>query len=452
MRMPADLGWSQLATARVGLWGIGSEARAGHRRLAQLGVTPVLVDDRPGPDDPLGPILATDAGGVEALLACDVVVKAPGIPPSHPVVAVLRDAGVTVIGGLALWLHEAPSDRVVAITGTKGKSTTVSILGHILRGLGHRTFVGGNLGVSPFDPAAIVDGEPELWVVEVSSYQAADLVRGPRVTAVTALSPDHLQWHGSVAAYYHDKLALTRAAGVEVTIAPAADATVRAHGAELGGQVLWIAGDGEDGWSHVLGLPGQHNIVNARIAATCAQQLGATDGDPAGLAAAAAGFESLHSRLETVASGHGVLVVDDGLSTNVLSCVAALEVYADRPVALLVGGQDRGIEHGLLGDAVRRRMFPTLLVALHSNGDAILEAVRSELADRPAAAAVELAASAAAANDPAGLRAATEHAVAWARQHAAVVLLSPAAPSFDHFRDYRDRSAQFAAIAGPLLQ
>jgi UDP-N-acetylmuramoylalanine-D-glutamate ligase len=117
-----------------------------------------------------------------------------------------------------------------------------------------------------------------------------------------------------------------------------------------------------------------------------------------------------------------------------------------------VGGQDRGIEHGLLGDAVRRRMFPTLLVALHSNGDAILEAVRSQLADRPAAAAVELAASVAAANDPAGLRAATEHAVAWARQHAAVVLLSPAAPSFDHFRDYRDRSAQFAAIAGPLLQ
>lgn len=438
-----DIGWSDLATARVGLWGIGAEAAASLRRLRQLGVEPVLVDDDPTAAHATGPVLATDGPGAEALAACDVVVKSPGIPPHHPVVGQLLAAGVALTGGLALWLHDAPADRVVAVTGTKGKSTTVSLLGHLLRGLGRDVFVGGNLGQPPFDPDT-PDGV-DAWVVEVSSYQAADIARSPRVVAVTSLSPDHLQWHGSVEQYYRDKLSLTSRPGVEVVVASGADAGLREHAALLGGEVEWVSPDGEDGWTHVLPLAGRHNLIDARIAAACARHLG-TDGadDPARLAAAAAGFEGLPSRLQTVLSDGGVTAVDDSLSTNVLSCVAALEVFTHRPVALLVGGQDRGIGYAGLGEAIAARTAPTLLVGLATNGPRVLDEAAVRIEEHGGARGeVTTTVVEHTAGDPAGLRAATSTAIRWARPRDGVVLLSPAAPSFDHFRDFRERSGAF---------
>ncbi len=441
-----DIGWSDLGTARVGLWGIGAEAEASVRRLRQLGVKPVLVDDDPAAAHPLGPVLATDGPGAAALAGCDVVVKAPGIPPHHPVIGRLLEADVALTGGLALWLHDAPADRVVAVTGTKGKSTTVSLLGHLLRGLGHDVFVGGNLGQPPFDPDTPDD--VDAWIVEVSSYQAADVARSPRVVAVTSLSPDHLQWHGSVDQYYRDKLSLTSQPGVEVTVASGADATLREHAALLGGEVEWISPDGDDGWTHALPLQGRHNRVDARIAAACARHL-VTDGadDPARLAAAVAGFEGLPSRLQTVLSHDGVTVVDDSLSTNVLSCVAALEVFADRPVALLVGGQDRGIEYDGLGEAIAARTAPTLLVGLATNGPRVLAEATASIEEHGGGGEVTTTTVDHTTDDPAGLRKATSAAIGWARTRAGVVLLSPAAPSFDHFRDYRERSAVFRSAA-----
>jgi UDP-N-acetylmuramoyl-L-alanine---L-glutamate ligase len=166
------LGWGDLRGARAGVWGFGREGMANLRKLRSLGVEPVLVDDNPPADIDGRPVLPTADGGLAALENCDVVVKTPGLSRYRPEVAHLSGRGVPVVGGLGLWLAEADLEKVVCVTGTKGKSTTVSVIGHLLTGLGHRCLVGGNIGVSPYDPAGpAAAGEFDYWAIEVSSYR-----------------------------------------------------------------------------------------------------------------------------------------------------------------------------------------------------------------------------------------------------------------------------------------
>src|ERR1700722_4479617 len=239
MTRPA-LGWSDLPRlarqgAKVGVWGMGREGSASLRRLRALGVEPVLVDDAPAEAG----VLRTADGGLDALGRCEVVIKTPGISPYGAAAGQLRAAGVTLAGGLGLWANEADLSRVVYVTGTKGKSTTSSVIGHLLRGLGRTALVGGNFGVAPYDPDQA--GGYDYWVIEVSSYTAADLAVTPPVTAVTSLHPDHLPWHGDVERYYRDKLSATSQPGADLTIANGDSELIRMRAGLLGPRVAWVS-------------------------------------------------------------------------------------------------------------------------------------------------------------------------------------------------------------------
>ena len=301
------LSWSDLAGARAGIWGLGREGHANLRKLLALGAEPVLVDDRPaGPVDGR-PVLATADGGLAALQRCDVVVKTPGLSRYRPEVAQLSAAGIPVVGGLGLWLAEADLRRVLCVTGTKGKSTTSSLTGHLLTGLGYRCMVGGNIGAVPYDPGNA--GDFDYWVIEVSSYQATDLPCSPPVVAVTSLHPDHLDWHGGVEQYYRDKLSACSQPGAELTVANGDSALLREHAALLGPRVEWVSehDDPAADWMDPLGLPGRHNRRNALIARRCLAALGVPGAaDAAALRAAAAGYQPLPSRLTPVGTVGGV--------------------------------------------------------------------------------------------------------------------------------------------------
>jgi UDP-N-acetylmuramoyl-L-alanine---L-glutamate ligase len=440
--------WSDLPGRRVGLWGLGVEGRASLRKLAALGVEPVLVDDAPAPDGLDGrPVLPTADGGVDALAACDVVVKTPGISRLRPEMARLAGSGVAVVGGLGLWLQEADRRRVLCVTGTKGKSTTTAVAGHLLAGLGQRAMTGGNLGTPPYDPAAPAD--VDWWVIEVSSYQATDVAATPPVVAVTSLHPDHLPWHGGdPEAYYADKLSLCSQPGADLTVANGDSLLLRERRDRLGPRVEWVTAgpDGgdrsgpADDWAAPLGLLGAHNHRNARIARACLVAMGVPGADDdAAVAAAAAGFEPLESRLCPVATVDGVLFVDDGLSTNVLPTLAAVDAFPGRRVAVIVGGQDRGIDYGPLAAGLSARGAPTLVAITESEAAARIAAAFASLAPTAGVEVVECP----------DLRAAVAAGRDWARPDG-VVLLSPAAPSFDRYRDYRERSAAFAAAVGAL--
>jgi UDP-N-acetylmuramoyl-L-alanine---L-glutamate ligase len=480
------LGWSDLGSvyrgsvhpgsvyrgaAPVGLWGLGQEGHASLRKLRAMGVEPVLVDDSPGEEG----VLSTADGGLDALKRCEVVIKTPGISPYGPEADQLREAGVTLVGGLGLWVNDADLSRVVYVTGTKGKSTTSSIIGHLLQGLGRKTLVGGNFGAAPYDPRHA--GDHDYWVIEVSSYTATDLALTPPVTAVTSLHPDHLPWHGGVERYYADKLSATSQPGAALTIANADSALLRDRASLLAPRIEWISetDDPDATWMTPLGLPGRHNRRNALIARAVLRALGAAAGDEnlireaaddRRLAAAASGFTLLPSRLTPVGTVDGVTFIDDSLSTNVLPTQAALDSFPGQRVALIVGGQDRGIDYAPLAEAVYAREEPTLVLTLPESGPRITAAFTATPAagntaagsphspdlPRPAGAA-ETGAFPGGSTAKGGFRGvhdcpdletAVGEAFAWAKPDG-IVLLSPAAPSFGHFRDYRDRGDQFAA-------
>jgi len=437
------LAWADLRGARVGVWGFGREGSANLRKLRSLDVEPVLVDDAPAAGQEQ--VLATDDGGLYALLRCDVVVKTPGISRYRPEAQRLRAAGVVLTGGLGLWLQEADRDRVVLVTGTKGKSTTSSVLGHLLTGLGRRAMVGGNIGALPYDPE-LAAGEWDFWVIEVSSYQATDLASSPPVTAVTSLHPDHLPWHGDVERYYKDKLSACSQPGAELTVANGDSDLLRARGALLAPRVEWVSECDEPGatWMDELGLPGRHNRRNALIARRCLLALGIPGADDAAaLRAAASGYAGLPSRLTTIGDADGVSFVDDSLSTNVLPTLAALDAFPSRRIALIVGGQDRGIDYAPLAAGVLARQAPTRVLTLPDSGPRISAEFLSLAPGRLATPLVCPAPAFAGVRDCPDLDAAVAAGFAWARPDG-IVLLSPAAPSFGHFRDYRDRAEAFA--------
>jgi UDP-N-acetylmuramoyl-L-alanine---L-glutamate ligase len=443
------LSWSDLAGARVGVWGMGREGHANLRKLLAMGVEPVLVDDHPRDEGEGRPVLATGDGGLAALERCDVVVKTPGLSRYRPEVAHLTGLGIPVAGGLGLWLADAAEvdlRRVVCVTGTKGKSTTVSVIGHLLTGLGYRSLVGGNIGVVPYDPAGPGEPggrvQPDYWAIEVSSYQATDLSCAPPVVAVTSLHPDHLDWHGGAEQYYRDKLSLCSQPGAELTVANGDSDLLAERAAMLGPRVEWVrAGDDPDAdWMEPLGLLGGHNRRNALIARRCLAALGVPGArDDARLRAAATGYQHLPSRLAPIGTISGVTFVDDSLSTNVLPTLAALDALPGRRVALIVGGHDRGIDYAPLATGVLARDAPTLVLTLPDSGPRIRAEIERAAAARPPGPSAAFAGV----TDCPGLEAAVEAGFAWARPDG-VVLLSPAAPSFGRFRDYRDRSEAFA--------
>ena len=427
--MRPNFGWSDLRSLdRVGVWGLGVEGRANVRLLRALGVDPVLVDDRPSDDG----VVDTERGGLDLLAACDVVVKTPGISRYREDVRALEEGDVPVVGGIGLWLNEVPLERVICVTGTKGKSTTVSVAGHLATRLGVNCFVGGNIGLPPYDPEN--EGEFDLWIIEVSSYQATDVARTPPVVGVTSLHPDHLDWHRSVDAYYRDKLSLTTQPGARLTVC-GEDPELRAQAAALGPVVRWVDATDAADWCEELGLVGRHNAANAALAAALLAEAGVEGaGDIGALKAAAAGFSGLPSRLQRVATVDGVEFFDDGLSTNVLPTVAAVDAFPERRIALILGGYERGIDYRPLADHLGGRAVPTLALTLPANGDRIASDIRAA-----AAPFVEVLACP---DLPAAVAAGFE----WARPDG-VVLLSPAAPSFGQFRDYRERSEVFVRSA-----
>ncbi|MGD0085251.1 MAG: UDP-N-acetylmuramoyl-L-alanine--D-glutamate ligase, partial [Acidimicrobiales bacterium] len=387
MRTRPAISWSDLAGARVGVWGLGVEGTANLHRLVELGADVVVVEDAPPPGEALRhPVLALASGGLEALASQDVVVKTPGVRRRRPEVAELEMRGIPVVGGLGLWMQEAPLDRVVVITGTKGKSTTTAICGHLLERLGYRCLVAGNIGRVPYEPTAPEDFD--YAIVEVSSYQATDLAVSPPVVAVTSLHPDHLDWHGGVEEYFSDKLSACTQDGADLTIADGDSSLLVARATLLGPRVRWVRHDDPDlggAWIDALGLPGAHNRRNAMIARACLRALGVPEATDAGaLASAAEGFVALDSRLRTIGTVAGVSFVDDSLSTNVLPTLAALDTFAGQRVALIVGGHDRGIDYGPLAEAVATRGPDQLAVfTLPANGPRILARIREAIGPSP---------------------------------------------------------------------
>ncbi|MFK3651659.1 UDP-N-acetylmuramoyl-L-alanine--D-glutamate ligase [Lysobacter enzymogenes] len=452
---------SQLDGQRVALWGWGREGRAAYHairaRLPQLELTlfcsPDEAADARGLHDPR--LLVETAATAERLGGFEWIVKSPGISPYRAEALAAVEQGARLIGGTALWFGEQAATRAggrtVCVTGTKGKSTTTSLLAHLLRAGGHRTALAGNIGLPLLEALDALESPqpPQFWAIELSSYQTGDVgLSGARPDVAVALNiyPEHLDWHGSQARYVEDKLRLLTQARPRIAVLNAADPVLSAlrlpdseirwfgdaAGWHLRGDALW-RGEREVMDTASLPLPGRHNRGNLCAVLTAIEALGL---DAAPLAPAAASFRPLPNRLQPIGEKDGVAYVNDSISTTPHATLAALECYAGRRIALLVGGHDRGIDWHGFAEAMRTRA-PLAIVTMGENGPrihALLEAVAGEGGFALSAAR--------------DLADAMQQARAALGAQGGVVLLSPGAPSFGPYRDYVARGRHFAELAG----
>ena len=452
-----------LAGRRVALFGLGGSGLATARALRAGGAEVVAHDDDPGRVAAAaaeglgtGDLRTADWSGFSAL------VLAPGVPLTHPephwTVGLAAAAGVAVIGDIELFCREraavaraasAEPAPFVAITGTNGKSTTTALVAHVLRQAGRDVQVGGNIGTAVLSLAPPAPGR--VHVVEMSSFQI-DLTPSlrPSVGVHINLSPDHLDRHGTMAAYAAIKARLVAGAdlalvGVDdpdsAAIAKDLDPTrcrpvsverALPRGIALRGTQLVL--DGGRVLADVAGLPtlrGLHNAQNAAFAAGVADALGL---DRAAIQAGLASFPGLAHRLEAIGRRGAALFVNDSKATNADSTEKALAAYPEA-IHWIVGGKAK--EGGI---APLSPLFPRVARAYLIGASSEAFAATLEAGGVPYARCDTM--------ENAVARAAEDAAASAAKEP--VVLLSPACASYDQFRNFEERGERFRTLIAAL--
>ncbi|HWF84307.1 MAG TPA: UDP-N-acetylmuramoyl-L-alanine--D-glutamate ligase [Vicinamibacterales bacterium] len=415
--------------------------------LAQRGAHVTLSDARVAVPD-AEPLRALDVhlelGGHQpaTFTSADLVVLSPGVPPDQPAVQAARSAGVPVIAEIELafrWLR----GRVIAITGTKGKSTTTALTGRMLEASGFAVTVGGNIG-APLSAQVAGSTRDTLHVVEASSFQLEQIdTFHPWIAVMLNFSPDHLDRHPTVDAYGAAKArifenqqpgdwAVINADDPAVLdLARRARATRRLfapHSSIAEGTVI------ADGWIvsrhagtstplvplDAIHLLGPHLVSDVMAAATVGAIAGAA---PAAMTSAVESFRGLEHAMELVREIGRVRFVNDSKATNVESALRSIESFAAGLVPI-IGGRYKGGDFRLLRDALAARA--KAVVAIGESRALIRQALDGAVDVQDAETLDEAVARAFALAKPAG-----------------VVLLAPACSSFDMFRDYADRGRKF---------
>ncbi|MFI5176921.1 MAG: UDP-N-acetylmuramoyl-L-alanine--D-glutamate ligase [Vicinamibacterales bacterium] len=439
---------------RVVVVGGGRSGRAAAELLAARGARVTLADQAPTLEGTerltgLGVALALGPHAPELFAGADLIVLSPGVPPGQPAIAAARRAGVPVIGEIELasrWL----AGRVIAITGTKGKSTTTTLVARMLDEAGMRVTAGGNLGTALSAQVGASTAEV-LHVVEVSSFQLETTETfHPWIAVLLNVSPDHLDRHASFDEYAAAKarvfanqtpadlavvnaddpasLALARGGRARrfdfALDAPIRDGVTVEHGLIVrrdqgASSPLFPTG--------VVKLPGRHLLGDVLAACAVGSSVGVT---PAAMERAVAGFTGLEHALERVTDVGDVAFVNDSKATNIASARRAIESF-ERGVVPIMGGRFKGGRFEDLAEVVRGRVDAIVAIGeaaplIHAALDAVVPV-----------------------HDARTMSDAVRFAFALAHP-GGTVLLAPACSSFDMFQDYAERGRAFKSEAKRL--
>ncbi|MBZ0072668.1 MAG: UDP-N-acetylmuramoyl-L-alanine--D-glutamate ligase [Gammaproteobacteria bacterium] len=434
------------APRKVLVVGLGRTGLSCARYLAAAGEHVAVTDDRPTPPGLAAvqnelPDVALFLGrfAPEAFAHAEQIIVSPGVSLQQPLISAARARGIEVIGDVELFARSAQAP-VIAITGSNGKSTVTTLVGEMARTDGRRVKVGGNLGTPALDLLAADGVEPDLYVLELSSFQLeSTYTLAAQAAVVLNVSPDHMDRYRNLDEYAKAKQHIYRNAHVQIVnrddphAARLADpgrpsigfgVQVPAAGdygvAEFDGAVWLMCGDVRLLPAAEIRMAGRHNLSNALAALAL--------GDTAGLGREAMfqtlrTFGGLAHRTQWVAAAAGVVWYNDSKGTNIGATVAAVQGM-ERPVVLIAGGRGKGADFRLLREPLRGRLRAAVLIGEDASllevalGD-ITRVVRADSMEAAVQRAAELA------------------------QPGDAVLLSPACASFDMFTGYDHRGEVF---------
>jgi UDP-N-acetylmuramoylalanine--D-glutamate ligase len=396
--------------------------------------------------------VSLELGGhrAESFLRQDLIIPSPGVPADAPVLQAARAEGVTVWSEIEL-AYRFRKGKLIGITGSNGKTTTTSLVEHILRSASLSTILAGNIG-TPLIACVDQMTHDTITVVELSSFQL-ELTQDFRtdISVFLNLTPDHLDRHHSMELYTKAKarifanqreedFAIVNADDAATTpLAPACPHVYWfsrkqrvAQGAFLHGDAIVFRDEGREEMvmnRQDVPLPGAHNLENVLAAITAARIAGAS---AKAIAEAVRSFKGVEHRLEFVAEINAVRYYNDSKATNVDATAKALEAFPGR-ILIILGGKDKDSDYTVLRNLLHERAVLALLIGaaadkIESQIDGSMAIVRAGTLDR----AVELASESARAGD--------------------IVLLAPACASFDQFENYEHRGRVFKALVHELEQ
>ena len=454
-----------LSEKRIALIGLGVENRSVGRYLAARGIEFSVCDARsPGElreTQEWGHVADWHLGGgyLDRVEEFDVLFRTPGISARHPDLVRAQRSGVSLHSQTRLFFERCPAP-IVAVTGTKGKGTTCSLLFELLRdGPYEQVWLGGNIGTPAVDFLDDVT-PPHLVILELSSFQLQDLDRSPQVAVVLSVTSDHLDYHADREEYVAAKRSICRYQSADDIVIVdgncdtatsfADDTAARAMRFRLDGEVE-AGAFAEDGqlWARPLsgrgGIPaggricaaadlklrGRHNTANALAAAAAALAVGVRVDR---LAPSLVSFRGLEHRLEHVDTADGVEYYNDSLATTPDATLAALRSFTS-PVILIAGGSSKGADFAELAGGIARSEVKALVML------ASAEELRLANAARAAGYAGHVV------HGCAGMPEALKAARQWSTA-GDVILLSPACASFGMFASYAERGLAFkSAVA-----
>ena len=445
--------------------GLGREGISTLRFLAQHLVTPrfILADRnlKALDSEELSALVETLRGrGTNLSLECgpqylanlttaDVLIRSAGIPVDLPELLQFRSSGGTVLSNTGLFFRLSKS-RKIGVTGTKGKSTTTSLIFHLLKANGIDARLVGNIGIPPLDILTLPETPDTVFVIEMSSFQLADLGTSPEFAVLQNIAPEHLDNHKTFENYLSAKAQITAsqsATGLLIYNHDSATASLVASKSqakrlsfgfnpppEIGcyvenDQIILCRGVQQEVLANVSKVPliGRFNLVNTMPALLIGHHFGLNQTQ---LESALGTFKPLAHRLEPCGRLNGVSFYNDSLSTVPEAAVAALSAFSGQPIVLIAGGFDRGLDYSILGSTLANSNLRAL-VLFRPTGPRIEVSLKAcSQSVLPPIVYVE------------NMHEAVKQAIHFASS-GDIVLLSPASASFGLFRDYQERGDRF---------
>jgi UDP-N-acetylmuramoyl-L-alanine---L-glutamate ligase len=434
----------ELKHKKIVIWGTGKEglATANLIRASLPGQLFVFIDEGAGPAyisvaQESFEVLRKPNSIAQALSLADIIIKSPGVSLYHPLLEKEKARGVCITSLLNLWLAEKRRACIIGVTGTKGKSTTATLLDHALTKIGKKSVVLGNIGIPVTERVAAGD----FIVIEISSYQAANFSETCDIAVLTSLFPEHLDWHKSLSNYYWDKANLLAHSRLIISEA-AAFATLEEHDLHFENflrfnlpESFHFIDKAVYNGPHLIGplendyLLRDHNRRNVCAVLEVIHSLGL---DVNAALQSMKQYQGLPHRQSELGEKNGILFVDDSISTTPQSAIAAMEVYGSRPLTLIAGGFDRKIDYLPLIDYIIGNKV-NAVVCMGDSGKRIFDALKERDMNNV--------------NFSSSMNEAVKEAIKLTPAPG-VVLLSPAAPSFGMFKDYIERAESFSKECG----
>ena len=376
-------------------------------------------------------------------LKADIVFRTPGMHPDNPALQQLRVAGAEVTSEMEIFFEVCPC-KIIAVTGSDGKTTTTTLIAELLKAAGKTVWLGGNIG-TPLLPLVPQMEQDHIAVVELSSFQLMDMRRSPAVAVITNLAPNHLDVHKDMDEYVEAKTNIFNFQSEADTLILNADNSITAAFTGPGkteffsrqGKAVrirqegdWVLRDGEKVLDvNTILIPGVHNIENYMAA------IGAVEGLVANeiVRKVAAEFGGVEHRIELVRIKDGVRYYNDSIASSPTRTIAGLNSFSKK-VLLIAGGYDKHIPYDVLGPHIAEHAKAVFL-----NG-ATASLIRQAVEKLPGC--PELI-------DCQNFEEAVKKAAAYAKE-GDVVLMSPASAAFDQFKNFMERGTFFKKLVKEL--